>query len=405
MIAHIRKILGICTRGALRAVCLIAVLPVLWILEAFYPVRIGTMYFQRIGHLAANTDIFFRRIERANSKRASIYFLVGYDYANRQLLTMFQRAAPPGVWVIDSKLWTRVVFAWRRILSETRFWERMDTDYGEYKLFTDVAPRTPFTPDEEKRGEAALHALGIGHDDWFVAFHARDGAYLRQWRPELESYWQGNDWRNNDVDAYGDALHHITGEGGYAIRFGAVVDGELPKAWDPRIIDYPNIARSEFMDIYLAAKCRFFLGTASGPAWVPTVFGVPTVVVDHVPYSHSRPPGDLIIPRPIVRHEDNKPVTFFEAAQNGFFVSSRTTSPRDAENLHLYTWGSCDSQDILDGCLDMLDQLEGRPVDEEARSIQTYYADTYLSHLPDYELAAKISPRWAKRHRQLIVGE
>jgi len=361
------------------------------------------MYFQRIGELAPTTTIFFRTLLTSTESKKTSYFFFGSTYANVQLFKMFKRQAPKGVHIYDSAIGTRLIFALRPIIKRTRFWEAMKTDYTGYKLFSKKVHTLEFTADEEALGQEALHKMGISKDDWFVCFHARDGSYLRKWRPGLNEAWAKNDWRNNDVSTYFDALDFITERGGYALRIGATVSDPLPATRDAKIIDYASEYRSDFMDIYLSAKCRFFLGTASGPAWVPTVFHVPVVVIDHAPYSHSRQPGSIIIPRPIAEHDTAKTVPFHEAQNAGFYVASRTSSPGTATNLYLYGWGQSDAIDVLDACKDMFDQLDGTAVDSDGKWLQEHYADTYLSHLPDYQLAAKIGARWAKRHRHLIV--
>ena len=47
------------------------------------------------------------------------------------------------------------------------------------------------------------------------------------------------------------------------------------------MIDYAcSDLRSDWMDIFLCAQCRFFIGCQSGLSAVPSVFGVPVVMTD-----------------------------------------------------------------------------------------------------------------------------
>jgi len=39
-----------------------------------------------------------------------------------------------------------------------------------------------------------------------------------------------------------------------------------------RIIDYASGCRNDFMDIYLGANCRFYLGDTAGLAGLPVLF-------------------------------------------------------------------------------------------------------------------------------------
>jgi hypothetical protein len=57
---------------ATRALFVGIALPVLWLLEAIRPVRIGALLEDRIGHLATNTELYARfvRAEAASARRS-----------------------------------------------------------------------------------------------------------------------------------------------------------------------------------------------------------------------------------------------------------------------------------------------------------------------------------------------
>lgn len=374
-------------------------LPLLWVLESIFPVRLGIVYTQRIGHLAANTDVFFRALSERQKKKRCTYILSGWDPANRQLFDMFVREHG----IIENRLLTWILFSCREHLKRTRFWEGMPFNGGhEYKIYNTTSPIISFTLEEEERGRRELEKMGIGKDDWFVCFHCRDQAYLRQWRPELNEIWQKQGFKNADIMTYLDAAAHIANAGGFALRMGAAVERPLPDDVPPGVIDYATKHRSDFMDIYLAAKCRFFLASSTGLGQVPTVFNRPVVVANHFSYNHTHYlSGDLIVPRPILDKETGDVVPFFTAKENRFFEwIGEVTS--NGMNKELYDWGYVDSEDILNGVRDMLDQLEGRAPPAGAKVIQDRYAVRYLSHLPDYQLGARLSPRYALKYAHLI---
>ncbi len=58
-----RKLAGNLFRYASLTVFGLFVLPALYVLEPFLRVRIGLMHTQRIGHLAVNTEMFFRKLQ------------------------------------------------------------------------------------------------------------------------------------------------------------------------------------------------------------------------------------------------------------------------------------------------------------------------------------------------------
>jgi putative glycosyltransferase (TIGR04372 family) len=59
------------------------------------------------------------------------------------------------------------------------------------------------------------------------------------------------------------------------------------------------------MDVFIAAKCRFLLGTSSGPAYVPPAYGVRSVLTNWWPPA-QRPwhAGDIFIPKRYRRLSD-----------------------------------------------------------------------------------------------------
>jgi len=263
-----------------------------------------------------------------------------------------------------------------------------------------------FTEEEEKRGRELLSKMGVGEDDWFACFHARDGKYFRQWRPNLIDHWKKTDFRNSLIESYMPAAEYISSRGGFAIRMGAVVEKPLSETGNPRIIDYASKFRSDFMDVYLCAKCRFFLSSASGIDYVSTIFDKPIAVVNFFPHtvSYNRQ-FDLVIPRLIKPVEGDRIVSYPEASEAGFYAAAPTGT--DAHNYHKkkFCFQVHDADDTLDLCKDMIDSLDGIPLSQDAQDFQKRYADKYWSHHDHYQLLGKVGPRFLSKYRHLIFPE
>ena len=121
------------------------------------------------------------------------------------------------------------------------------------------------TGSDHERGWRCLRGLGVSADAWFVGMHVREGRV------------QGE--RNADINTYRIAIESIVARGGWVIRMGDPSMTPLPAM--PQVIDYAHSkVRSDWMDVFLWARCRFFIGTQSGPAWVPPTFGVPCVITN-----------------------------------------------------------------------------------------------------------------------------
>ncbi|WNK00326.1 TIGR04372 family glycosyltransferase [Thalassospiraceae bacterium LMO-JJ14] len=394
-----------CFRQIYRLAFTLIGLPMLYLIEPFFKFRFGTMYTQRIGHLAENAEVFIRRMQVHGMPKRTLYIFFGLNPSNRQLFEMWLRTDAYPVRFIESKIGTWLAFSIRPILSRTRFWERYQDTHIDYRVYDQTEPVLSFTPEEEEKGRQELLKMGIGEDDWFVAFHARDNQYLETWRPDQKALWNERFQlaRNVDVHSMLKAATHIAESGGFAIRVGAVVEKPLPSGMNPRIIDYATTYRSDFMDIYIAAKCRFFISSLSGIDSVASIFNVPLVSTNHSPYNFSRyNRASVLVPRLLANPRSGVPVPYWEAQANGYFVGW------DRVHSNHPTWGLYEQlpstdDDILDGVKDILDILDGRQPPEQAREIQDIYGKLYLSHKPDHECAGKIGARFALKYRELIV--
>ncbi len=88
----------------------------------------------------------------------------------------------------------------------------------------------------------------------------------------------------------------------------------------PNVIDYCRSAmRADWMDIFLMAKSRFMLGSASGPVFVPPLYGVPAVLTNWWPPG-MRPwhAADIFMPKRLRRAADGRYLTLSETLQEPF---------------------------------------------------------------------------------------
>ena len=151
-------------------------------------------------------------------------------------------------------------------------------------------PLLSLSVEEGRRGAAALKQLGLPDGAWFVSLHVREGGFKR-------SHHSVQDSLNADIGTYDRAIKAIVARGGWVIRMGDPSMAPLPKT--PGVVDYAHSAlKADWLDIYLSAKCRFFVGVSSGLAYVPPLFGVPCVLTNWFPTA-TRPwhKGNIYIPK------------------------------------------------------------------------------------------------------------
>lgn len=163
----------------------------------------------------------------------------------------------------------------------------------------------------EARGWEALHQAGVPQGAWFVGMHVREGM------------WYGHNTGprgilNADITTYLPAIAEITRRGGWVLRMGDPAMKPLPAL--PNVIDYCHSElRADWMDVFVASRCRFMLATSSGPAYIPPLYGVPSVLTNWWPPA-QRPwhASDIFIPKLMKRTANGRYLTLSETLAEPF---------------------------------------------------------------------------------------
>lgn len=389
-------------RKLILVVFTVLILPLLYLLEPFVRIRLALMYNQRIGHLSGNTDVFMRKMRLYGKAPRTFYFFFVYDPANNQLVKMLARH----ITIVQNHTAVRIYYAIYSVLVKTRFFVNLrQVDDPEAYAVTNKVPSTmAFTEEEECQGRALLAEMGIGENDWFVCIYGRDLAYLYNWRPHEGQFWPRTAFRNISIQNYLQAAEYITGLGGFVIRVGSHSYEALPDLGNPRIIDYTTKHRSDFGDIYLSAKCRFFLGCASGLTGVPTMFDRPVAFANASPLFVTPPHSyDQFVPPLLRRVVDGSLVPYWEAFEAGLFDYYLKVKFDEACAQHDWEIEVSQPEDIELLAMDMADAAAGVAPSAEARALQLYYQDVYQRVDGKLNNGGLISPRFAMKYRQLIL--
>ena len=136
-------------------------------------------------------------------------------------------------------------------------------------------PLLTLSDGDHERGRKCLKSLGVPEDTWFVCLHVRESG----WNNEG---CHAADYRNADIDTYLPAIRSVTDAGGWVIRMGDRSMKPLPPM--PQVVDYAfSDAKSDWMDVFLCAQCRFCIATSSGLFTLSSAFGVPIVATNFMP--------------------------------------------------------------------------------------------------------------------------
>jgi len=302
----------------------------------------------RIGEMALQLGAFakMREMELFNEPFTGIVFAPQNEVCNETLLNYFRpwielaRDGDPTEIPTFNAVDIRMPDG--TILHEDR------ANVAIYKMWEneDRPPILKLTKDHRKKGAMCLKKLGVPKDRWFTVLHVRDHGFLTD---------SSNDFRNANIESYFKAVETIVENGGCVVRLGHPEMPPLPEM--PYVFDYAHSPlRSDWMDIYLLAAARFFLGTTSGPWIVSNLFGVPVAQANNTPFS-ERPfsKRDIYISKLHMR--DGLPVPFDEAMRPPYRNQYTDVGPlRDNT-----------AEEINDLVVEMLKSLEGEeertPVD------------------------------------------
>jgi hypothetical protein len=95
--------------------------------------------------------------------------------------------------------------------------------------------------------------------------------------------WSYHNHRDTDIQDYVAAAEALANMGYPVFRMGAIVAKPLITS-HPLIFDYAtNGMRTEFLDMYLGAHCKFCISTGTGWDSVPQIFRRPTMYVNLTP--------------------------------------------------------------------------------------------------------------------------
>ena len=247
----------------------------------------------RIGHFAGNTELYLCERDAGMNvpqQRHVDLFFEGKPVCNQQLATMWKRVLRvwPG-WIEASLSRVNLLIPGGKV---HEIGNNTQHDRDVHNLFDRFPPHLEFTPEEEVLGQAGLRAIGIPPETPFVCLIVRDSAYL--WSQQRRD-WNYHNYRDSDIQNYVLAAEELAARGYFVLRMGAEVKTALESVHS-KVIDYAtNGMRSDFMDIYLGAKCTFCISVGTGFDAVPQIFRRPIAYVNMVPLGYLNTFGSHFI--------------------------------------------------------------------------------------------------------------
>lgn len=374
----------------------IPVVLVIRILRPLVLIRLGPLISQRIGHFAANTELYLcRRDAGMENQHAIDVFYTASFICNQQLKKMWKRvlhicplASPlykANHWIPGNKKHVVTVFF-------------LGGERDIHGLMAKSQPHLSFTHEEESRGMESLRQLGIPDNSRYICFSARDNTYLEAVTPQRNSRYL--DYRDSNISNYIAAMEEMANRNYYAIRMGAVVRNSLTTAV-PGIIDYATKYRSDFLDIFLLAKCSFFLGDTAGICCLPMIFRRPIAIVNFIPleYAFTWGPDYLFIPKKLWLREEHRFLSFREMIDA---TAGKFAMTEDYEKLGLEVIENT-PQEITSLAIEMDDRLNKKwQTTEEDEELQRRFWSLFKPSELNGVLLSRIGAEFLRQNKMLL---
>jgi len=245
-------------------------------------VRFGWLRADRIGHLAFECDMFLCEREAGVTPKAVDIFHWKHTPCNQFLAAMIGRKLTISQYSKHLHDYMAARPRYKHHLTPVISRDRQSTRDVD-GLTEKHGGFFEFKRTEIERGERELEQAGIPRGAPVVCIHNRDSAYLGQISAADFSY---HDYRDYPVEDLRLAVDELVARGYYVVRMGqsAAAPFEHPS---PRVIDYASQPHSEFLDVYLSYRAKFFVSTTSGLIWVPYLFRRPIIFLNAIPLGNG----------------------------------------------------------------------------------------------------------------------
>ena len=203
-----------------------------------------------------------------------------------------------------------------------------------------LPPLLTFPGAMSKKSYEYLSEFGLRKNDWFVALHVRSN--------KVDGQGHG---RNANILSYKSAIEYVTSAGGKVIRIGEKTDQSL--GYIKGLIDLTQVnVRPDWLDIFILSKCKFLIGTTSGPLVVPHTFGVPILATnapDLAKFAYY--PNSLVIPKLVIDQVTQKVLSLNQMLSSKAAYIDTWLSPYKGREL---AWRNNTPDEILEATKEML---------------------------------------------------
>jgi putative glycosyltransferase (TIGR04372 family) len=380
-------------------------------LSGFILIRFANLDSTRIGHFANDVNVYLGTVEK-NIKFQYDFFYVEKPVCNNALLKIFKRQinVVPEFLIRPFMLLNRIKFlgSSKHIIEVNPFLDLYDSrDRDEIlrntgktvlKQADDMRDRdiksekkiNYFNQKDIEYGHSFLKDLGLSKDDKFVCLLCRDDAYTKSifqdnFSLEYETEGDKSTFRNADIENFKLVSEYLTELGYYVIRMGDK-NSKPFLTNNKKIIDYTKLEKkNEFMDIFLASHCNFFITTLSGLDAMASIHNIPFVIVNfpQVSLTRSTNKKQITIFKHFKRKKDSKNLTLSEIFDLNL-AGALTNDIFSEKQIELI---ENTPEEIKDAVIEMIELIKNNfIVSDKNKDLQSVFWNLYFKKIDEYDL-------------------
>ena len=343
--------------------------PAILILRFLRPlilIRFGSIRSDAIGNSIFSLNYYLCKKEKDNINSIDLFYFENNKFPNSQWRLMAKRKIKIHYFFYYFERMNNLLPGGKE--------HRIKLYYDDYDgLLYNSNLQFEFTDEEERNGEKYLQKVGLNFKDSFVCLIIRDSSYKNKYEPGKD--WSYHNYRNTNIDNYKMASLELARRGYSVIRMGKEVAQKF-EVDSPYVIDYSNSnMRSDFLDIWLMAKCSFCMTTGTGIDMVANIFKRPALYINFIPIaSITNFASSITVPKKMTwKSQENTPLSLFEMLHHNYNRSE------DYDKAGIY-FKELSPEEITDAAIEMADHIEGNFIDnDESIKLQENFWDKFKS--------------------------
>jgi putative glycosyltransferase (TIGR04372 family) len=284
---------------------------------------------EAIGHQTFDIECFLFEKKKKNLKFVPIICNSGKFMANSFLFDEYQKNRSNFL-VIKNNFLATIFFYQRRYKNITYDTSSYQQTYGFRKMHT-IFKKESFiyklSSIHYKLAVDLLIKYKINIKRPFVVIHARDSTYKR---------YDGESYRNTNINSFKKSVNWLLSKNFQIIRIGN--RGMNRCSYAKKIIDLTtynmNQKDKEILDLFFIQECYFFIGSASGPYTLASMFNKPMLLVNMCPLGNVFPCAKrgIVLPKLYMNKISKKFIMFKDILNFNF---SHLRLDREFETLNI----------------------------------------------------------------------